>query len=182
MSILTFGIPANVVAALTASTGVSLVPISMADAYYGVTPSHIEVTASSNVFLSFRISDTEGAWFTLTGMTVDISVNGIPMSSENYSTYAVGSSWNRIGVYDTNSYLMGSMDQGEILVGCGSRDSFAPYYTSINPGDTYRWDFSYEAQGQDTVHSVGTVTYVPEPTSLLLVGVSTLCFLRRKRV
>lgn len=183
MSILTFGIPANVLAALTASTGVSLDPYNVTGPYFDLAPTqHLNVTTSPTVFLSARISDDTGIGFVWNSMTVDISKNNVPVSHETYFTYDIGGIWNRFGVYDTSTYMAGLMSQGAILVGFGSRDTFSPYATSLSPGDVWKADISYDVQDQGIVHSIATVTYVPEPTSLLLVGVSALCFLRRKRV
>lgn len=183
MSILTFGIPANVLAALTASTGVSPSQITMINAKNGVTTDQIEITSNSEVYLSFRIADSGNQEFLLNSVTIDITVNDVNILSTQYNSYNLaGSIWNRVGFYGSNSYTNGAMNQGSILIGWGNINSSDAYITSINPGDIWRADISYDVQDQGVIHSVGTVTYIPEPTSLFLVGVSALCFLRRKRV
>jgi len=168
--ILVFGTTANTsMATLTATTGVSLTPISLANAYYSTSPNYLNVAANpGQIFLSFSIANA-GEYFTLNSVSVDITVNGISVSSEIYSTYDSVNNWNRIGAYGSNSYGTGLMNQGLILVGCGTRNSASAYTTSLNHGDVWQAKMTYDVQGQGTITSVGTVTYIPTPGSGNLV-------------
>ena len=182
--ILTFGITANVSAAvMIATTGIRIGSnISLTEAYNNTAPDHLNISTTNPgpIFLSFRI-DNGGQPFTLNSVSIDISLNGIPVSSESYSTYSLGGTWSRMGVYATNSYGFGLMNQGEILVGCGSRDSSIPYTTSNNPGDIWRALVTYDVQGQGSITSLATLTNIPETSTTILIAISTLVFLRRKR-
>lgn len=168
-------------AAVTAMTGVSLTPISLSTAYSGLTPSALNVNSNPGaIFLSFKVSN-EGEEFFLNSMTVDISINGVVTSSESYTSYAPISTWSRVGVTLTETYAAGAMNQGGILVGCGTRDETAPYIISLNPGDIWQAKMTYSIQGQSPVTSVGKVVYVPEPGAVMLISLSSLLSLRRKR-
>lgn len=181
--ILTFGMIADVAsAAITASTGISLTAITLTDAYYGTAPASLNVSTNpGQVYLSFRIANG-GEYFTLNSVSIDITLNGIPVSSENYNSYLmVATTWSRVGVYNTGTYAIDPMNQGAILVGCGSLDGSAPYSTTMVAGDVYQAKMTYDVQDQGVFTSVGTMTYVPEPATTGLIVLSTFCFLRRKR-
>lgn len=178
---LMFGMIANVAtAAVTATTGINTTWISLADAYLGTEPVSLSVSTSPQVFLSFRVTGN-GDYFVLNSITVNITVNGLPVSDEVYSTYDLGNNWSRVGVYDTNSYGTGPMNQGSILVGCGTRDTSSSYTTSLNPGDVWQAKMTYDIQGQGQITSLGTLTIIPETTTPGLIAISTLALLRRKR-
>jgi len=182
--VLAFGMTASVSkAALTASTGVSLTPITLTDAYYGSAPDHLNVSTNpGQIYLSFRVANG-GEYFTLNSVTIDVTLNGIQASSEKYSTYEVVDNWNRIGVYGDNSYGVGQMNQGLILIACGTQNSVSPYSTAGNPAGVWQYNMTYDIQGQSPVTSFATVTYIPEPTTTTIAILGTsLCFLRRKRM
>ncbi len=177
--IVAFSVVVNVsTAALTASTGVSLTAISIDDAYSAVTPSHIDVTTSpGQIFLSYTISNT-GLSITLNSVTMDITINGLSVTSEEYTTFVLGSSWSRIGTTTGNAYATGQMNQGGTLVDLGTRvaiDSF------LSPGDVWQAKMTYDVQGQGLITSIGTVTYIPEPSVLGLAVITSSLFLLRRR-
>ena len=181
--IMMFGLTADVTtAAVTATTGVSINPISLNNAYYRTEPDHLNVTENpGQIFVSFRITD-DGGYFPLNSIIVDVTINGIPMSSESYSSWDMtGSVYGRIGFYGPDYYTSGLMNTGSILDGYGSRNSSSPYTTSLTTGDVWQVKMTYNIQGQEPITSTGTVNFVPEPTSCILAALSTLVFLRRKR-
>ncbi|MEI6553163.1 MAG: PEP-CTERM sorting domain-containing protein [bacterium] len=142
------------------------------------------MTVSTNpggIYLTFRIADSAGQYFTLNSVSIDISVNGILASTETYDSYILASNWNRIGVYATNSYGIGLMNQGPILVGFGDRNSTAAYSVNLNPGDVWQAKVSYDVQGLGVVTSIGTVSRIPEPSIFCCLGVSIFGLLRRRR-
>lgn len=181
--VLTFGMIANVSAAITASTGISLTAISLSDARYGNTTGNIIVSTNpGQIYLSFRITDGASEYITLNSVLVQVTVNGNAVFDENLTSYDLGGgAWNKVGFYGLNSYVSGSMNQGPILVGWGNLNSSSAYNTTINPGDVWQAKMTYDVQGQGVFTSVGTMTYVPEPSTAGLIILSTFCFLRRKR-
>jgi hypothetical protein len=180
--ILTFGMIANVSAAVTASTGISLAAISMSDARYNIPPNELVVSTNpGQVFLSYHIADSDSQYFILNSVIVDILINGSIVSSESFAYYDLGNRWNRVGYYNPTSFAAGPMNQGNILVGWGNLNSADAYTTTVKPGDIWQGKMTYDIQGQGVFTSVGTMTYVPEPSTTGLIALSTFCFLRRKR-
>ncbi len=168
-------------AAITAMTGVSLFPITLADAYYGTTPESLNVSTNPGlIYLSFKVT-CEGENFILESTTITSRLNGVEQSVENYNTFAPISTLSRVGVSATGTYTVGPMGQGEILVGCGTRDETAPFIVSMMPGDVWEGECVFKTN-QGNITSTGTVAFIPEPSSAILglLGAS-ICCLRRRR-
>ena len=177
--ILTFGYYAK--AALTATTGVSTTPITIKDAGLGLTQTTLNVsTDPGQEFLSYRIRDTEGALFTLNSVTIDLSINDNLVLTEFFQTYDIGNRWNRFGSYVVNTYMVGSMNQGQITNGFGVLDDTTPYMLSLKPGDIFTSKVTYNTS-EGYVYSTGTITYIPEVSTSILTILSATILLRRKR-
>ena len=171
-------------AAITATTGVSRVYVDPNGAYDNITPIRLDVTTNpGQIFLTYKISDSDGAFFTLNSIDVDVTLNGSLVSHQNFSTLTFVGNWNRFADNGVASLSSGAMNQAPILSAWGDTNSSLPYSVSLNPGDVEKWTMTYNIQGQTPATSVGTVTFIPEPTvSISFLLGSTLCFLRRKRV
>lgn len=166
---------------LTLTVSVSQYNISLSNARYGVLPGNLEVSSDpGQIFVSYHIGSTDN--FVLDSTGVNTTKNGQTMSSENFTSYTLLSSpWTNVGYYGTNSYTSGSFNQGSILVGWGEAN--ISYPVSMIPGDVYTFAVTCKAEGQAPITSIGTVTYIPEPTSISLTILGTsLCLLRRKRM
>lgn len=166
-------------AALTASTGVSLTSVTFDSAYYGTTPIHLDVTSSpGQIFLSYTLSNA-GLPIILNSISIDVRVNDLSVKNEVYTTFVLGSIWSRFGSTTGYDYVSGAMNQGETLVDYGSRVGLN---VTLNPGDIMQATMTYDVQGQPATTSIGTVTYIPEPSVLgLAVIASSLFLLRREK-
>ncbi len=183
--ILMFGTTTSIgtAAVITATTGVSLTPISLTDAYYGSAPVSLCVTTSpTTIYVSSNVNGEADQFFRLDSMNVCLIVNGNQISNETYTTWNMTGLYGRIGFYGEDYYTVGAMNSGLILSGYGTRDSFSPYTIAIPSGGTLEARVTWNIQGYSPVTSSATISYVPESTTAGLIAASTiLTFLRRKR-
>lgn len=172
-------------AAVVATTKVMETPIDWLTADDNSIKSNLVVSTTTQVFLSWKISDNTEESLILNSMTIDVTLNGVNIEHEFYDTYTFGGKWSRVGICvgGNDTYLNGAMNQDQIQTGLAVLDSSIPYTAATSqPGDIWKLTVTADVASQGPVISYATVTNpIPEPGSVFLALVGFILLLRRRR-
>jgi hypothetical protein len=171
-------------AAITAMCKVSPDQISFDRAYDNTPENYIQVSTGPNeIYMSWKISN-EGEFFVLNSVTIDITrADDTPLFHEKYTDYNLGGVWNLVGVYGSNSYAIGPMNQGSILYGLAVLGSNSQYGVFLEPGKDVKFMATFDVLGEVPITTYATVSTnaIPEPASnVTFFSLVCLIFLLRR--
>jgi len=172
-------------AAIVVTAKVMETPIDWVTADDNSVKNNLVVSSTTQVFVSWKISDNTEGSLILNSMTIDITLNGVNIEHEFYSTYDFGGKWSRVGICvgGNDSYLSGAMNQGQIQTGLALLNSFTPYTaTTPDKGDIWMLAVTADVAGKGQIVSYATVTNpIPEPGFSFLGLIGFTLLLRRRR-